>query len=113
MSNGRSTASLGQESNGKDGGVEDGGSGHLQGSRREGDARRGPEVDGIPRTHAATLEHQMKEDRPGAAAEERQLVARNHATGLRKVDSGGVAQSLQLPLLRKGHGNTRREVHGG
>ena len=96
-----STASLGQKSNGKDGGaVEDGGSSHSQRSGRKGDAGRGPEVDGMPWTHVATLEHQIQEDRRGAVAEERQLVARNRATGPGKLDNGRVAQSLQLSLSR-------------
>ena len=38
-----------------------------------------------------TLEHQVQKDRPGAAIEERQPVARNRETRSGKVDSGGMA----------------------
>ena len=113
LSDVESIASLGQKSNGKDGGVEDRGSGHPQRKGREGDVGRGLEADGMPQTHAPTLEHQVREDRPRATAEERQPVARNRATRAGKVDSGSVAQSLQLHLPRRGHGNTRGEVRGG
>ena len=40
-------------------GIEDGGSSHLQGSRREGNAGRRFEADGVPRAYATTMEYQV------------------------------------------------------
>ena len=58
------TATSRQDNDGKVGnrGIEDGGSGHLQGSGREGNAKRRFEVDGVPRAYAATMEYQVQED---------------------------------------------------
>ena len=56
----------------------------------------------MSQAYVATLKHQVQKDHPGAAAEEKQSVARNRALGSGKVDSGGVAQNLQFPFRSKG-----------
>ena len=84
-----STATSRPSSDGKTGnrGVEDGGSDHPQGSGRESHAGRRSEAYGVPRAYAATLDYQVQEDRVGAVAETRQLVAKNLAVGSGQMDS--------------------------
>ena len=43
--------------------IEDCGSGHPEGSGREGNVGGGLEEDGMPRTHVAAMVHQVQEDR--------------------------------------------------
>ena len=109
---GNTAASRKQSNNGKVGnhGVEDGGSGHLKESGREGDAGRRSKADGVPRAYATIMEYQVQEDHAGAAAETRQLVAQNYVTGSGEVDSSGVAQGLQFSYLGRGHGDIGRKA---
>ena len=85
-------------------------SGHPEGSRREGNAGRRFEKDGMQETHATVVVHQVREDRAEATVEARQLVERNCATRPGKVDGSGLAQGIQLSNLGQGHGNAGREV---
>ena len=48
----------------------------------------------MPRTYAATVVHQVQEDRIGAATEARQSVEWNRATRPGKVDASGLAQGI-------------------
>ena len=91
---------------------EDGGSGHFERSRREGNARRGLKADGVPRIDATTVEHQVRKDRAGVAIEARQPVGRNRAPRSGPVDSSSLEEGLWLPDPGRRHGKAEREVRG-
>ena len=70
-------------------------------------------MNGVPRADAVTMEHQVREDRVGVAAEAEQPMGWNYVPESEFVDNINLAEGLWLPDPRRRHGDVERKVCRG